>query len=153
MDRKQLEVIVGAFIAVGIAAMVMLAMKVSNLGSFDEKGGYEIIAKFDNIGGLKVRAPVMLAGVRVGQVRDVTLDTSTFEAVVRITIAEQYNNLPIDTSASIFTSGLLGEQYVSLEPGGEEKFLQDGSKVPLTQSAIVLEQVIGQVLFSKAAGE
>lgn len=153
MDQRKLEIIVGAFVAVGIAALVMLAMKVSNLGSFDEKNGYEVKAHFENIGGLKVRAPVMLAGVRVGQVDDVYLDTSTFEAVVILKIAEQYNNLPMDTSAAIFTSGLLGEQYVSLEPGGEDKVLQDGSKMVLTQSAIVLEQVIGQVLFSKAAGE
>lgn len=153
MDQKKLEIIVGAFIAVGIAALVMLAMKVSNLGSFDEKNGYEIKANFGNIGGLKVRAPVMLAGVRVGQVSGVSLDQTTFEAVVTLTIAEKFDNLPIDTSAAIFTSGLLGEQYVSLEPGGEDKVLAEGSKLALTQSAIVLEQVIGQVLFSKAAGE
>ncbi|MDH5216807.1 MAG: outer membrane lipid asymmetry maintenance protein MlaD [Gammaproteobacteria bacterium] len=153
MDQKKLEIIVGAFVAVGIAALVMLAMKVSNLGSFDEKNGYEVQANFENIGGLKVRAPVMLAGVRVGQVMNVHLDTATFEAVVMLKISEQYNNLPIDTSAAIFTSGLLGEQYISLEPGGEDKVLKEGSKLALTQSAIVLEQVIGQVLFSKAAGE
>ena len=153
MDQKKLEIIVGAFVAVGIAALVMLAMKVSNLGSFDEKNGYEVQANFENIGGLKVRAPVMLAGVRVGQVVDVHLDMTTFEAVVILKIGEQYNNLPTDTSAAIFTSGLLGEQYVSLEPGGETKVLKEGTKLMLTQSAIVLEQVIGQVLFSKAAGE
>ena len=153
MDQKKLEIIVGAFVAVGIAALVMLAMKVSNLGSFDEKNGYEVQANFENIGGLKVRAPVMLAGVRVGQVVNVHLDTATFEAVVMLKISEQYNNLPMDTSAAIFTSGLLGEQYISLEPGGEDKVLKEGSKLALTQSAIVLEQVIGQVLFSKAAGE
>jgi len=153
MDQKKLEIIVGAFVAVGIAALVMLAMKVSNLGSFDEKNGYEVQANFENIGGLKVRAPVMLAGVRVGQVVDVHLDMATFEAVVILKISEQFNNLPTDTGAAIFTSGLLGEQYISLEPGGEDKVLKEGSKLVLTQSAIVLEQVIGQVLFSKAAGE
>lgn len=153
MDQKKLEIIVGAFIAVGIAALVMLAMKVSNLGAFDERDGYEVTASFENIGGLKVRAPVMLAGVRIGQVTGVTLDKKTFEAVVTLTIGEKYNNLPMDSSAAIFTSGLLGEQYVALEPGGEDKVLKDGNKLLLTQSAIVLEQIIGQVLFNKAAGE
>lgn len=153
MDQKKLEIIVGAFIAVGIAALVMLAMKVSNLGAFDERDGYEVTASFENIGGLKVRAPVMLAGVRIGQVTGVTLDKKTFEAVVTLTIGEKYNNLPMDSSAAIFTSGLLGEQYIALEPGGEDKVLQDGNKLLLTQSAIVLEQIIGQVLFNKAAGE
>ncbi|MDH5544083.1 MAG: outer membrane lipid asymmetry maintenance protein MlaD [Gammaproteobacteria bacterium] len=152
MDQKRMEIFVGGFVAAGIAALVVLALQVSNLAGYDEGDTYDIEAHFENIGGLKVRAPVMLAGVRVGTVASVSLDTQTFEAVVTLAIDDKYKVLPIDTSASIFTAGLLGEQYVALEPGGDEKLLNDGDKVKLTQSAIVLEQVIGQVLFSKAAG-
>lgn len=153
MAKQKLELAVGAFIVVGIGALVMLALQVSNLASIASDDGYEIQARFDNIGGLKVRAPVMMSGVRVGQVTGLGLDNKTFEAVITLNISEQFNNLPKDTSASIFTSGLLGEQYIALEPGGDEKVLMSGDTLSLTQSAIVLEQVIGQVLFDKASGE
>ena len=153
MDKKSLEITVGVFIAIGILAMLMLAMKVSNLASFESGEGYTILAKFENVGGLKPRAPVMMAGVKIGQVKHLELDKQNFEAVVTMEINQNFNNLPQDTSASIFTAGLLGEQYVALDPGGEEKILKEGDAVSLTQSAIVLEQVIGQVLFSKAAGD
>ena len=153
MQKPKVEIAVGIFVVIGIFALVMLALQVSNLASISGDDGYEIKARFENIGGLKVRAPVMMAGVRVGQVTGAELDGKTFEAVVTMTVSNRFNNLPKDTSASIYTSGLLGEQYVALEPGGEERVLANGDDIKLTQSAIVLEQVIGQVLFSKAAGE
>lgn len=151
-NSKTVEIIVGLFVALGIAALFMLAMKVSNLSTFSGEGGYVITARFENIGGLKVRSPVTVAGVRVGRISDISFDNNTYEAVVSMNISSDYNTLPTDTSASIFTAGLLGEQYVALEPGGDEKYLQQGGEVRLTQSAIVLEQVIGQFLYSQAEG-
>ena len=151
-NSKTVEIIVGLFVALGIAALFMLAMKVSNLSTFSGDGGYVIQARFENIGGLKVRSPVTVAGVRVGRISDIGFDNTTYEAIVSMNIEGAYNTLPTDTSASIFTAGLLGEQYVALEPGGAEKYLQQGGEVRLTQSAIVLEQVIGQFLYSQAEG-
>lgn len=151
-NSRTLEIVVGLFVALGLAALFMLAMKVSNLSTFAGEDGYDVIARFENIGGLKVRSPVTVAGVRVGRVSDINFDNNTFEAVVTMSIGSNYNALPTDTSASIFTAGLLGEQYVSLEPGGDDKSLQPGSEIRLTQSAIVLEQVIGQFLYSQAEG-
>jgi phospholipid/cholesterol/gamma-HCH transport system substrate-binding protein len=135
----------------GLAALFVLAMKVSNLNKFGDDQGYEIVARFENIGGLKVRAPVSMSGVRMGRVADIGFDTTTYEALVTMRIDPAYEVLPEDTSASIFTSGLLGEQYISLEPGGAEDFLNQGDEIKITQSAIIMEQVIGQFLFSKAA--
>lgn len=152
-NSKTVEITVGIFIVIGAAALFMLAMKVSNLSAATNGDGYTITARFENIGGLKVRSPVSVAGVRIGRVSDISFDNTTYEAVVAMEIAGQYDTLPTDTSASIFTAGLLGEQYVSLEPGGEEKFLKQGGSVRLTQSAIVLEQVIGQFLYSQAEGD
>jgi len=149
-NSKTVEIIVGLFVALGVAALFMLAMKVSNLSAFSSGGGYVITARFENIGGLKVRSPVTVAGVRVGRISNIGFDNTTYEAVVSMNISSDYNTLPTDTSASIFTAGLLGEQYVALEPGGDEKYLQQGGEVRLTQSAIVLEQVIGQFLYSQA---
>jgi phospholipid/cholesterol/gamma-HCH transport system substrate-binding protein len=149
-NSKTLEIVVGLFVALGLAALFMLAMKVSNLSTFAGSDGYNVIARFENIGGLKVRSPVTVAGVRVGRVSDVSFDNNTFEAVVTMNIGNEYNSLPTDTSASIFTAGLLGEQYISLEPGGDDKSLTSGSEIRLTQSAIVLEQIIGQFLYSQA---
>ncbi len=151
-QQRILELSVGAFVAVGLAALLVLALKVSNLAQVSRDGGYHLTARFDNVGGLKVRSPVTIAGVRVGQVSDIAVDPQTFEAVVQLVVSSQYR-LPTDTSAQIYTAGLLGEQYVALEPGGEEEYLQDGGEIRLTQSAIVLERVLGQFLFNKAAGE
>ena len=153
MQSRTVEIWVGLFIAAGMAALFMLAMQVSNLTLVNSDEGYNVTARFENISGLKVRAAVTVAGVRVGRVTDIGFDPQTFEAVVTMNISNQYNQLPLDTSASIFTAGLLGEQYVGLEPGGEMEFLEDGSEIILTQSALILEQLIGQFLFSKAEGE
>ena len=151
MHSKTVEVGVGVFVAIGIAALFMLAMKVSNISALSDPDGYEITARFDNIGGLKVRSPVTMAGVRIGRVSDIGFDGQTFEAVVRLSLLPQYDQIPADSSASIFTAGLLGEQYIGLEPGGEERYLKQGDEIVLTQSALVLEQMIGQFLYNKAA--
>ncbi len=148
---RTVEIGVGLFVAAGLAALFVLAMKVSNLSAFNDTGGYEIVARFENIGGLKVRAPVTAGGVRVGRIAAIGYDSERYEAVVRMAIEPAFDRLPRDTSASIFTAGLLGEQYVGLEPGGDERFLQAGDEIRITQSALVLEQVVGQFLFSKAA--
>ncbi len=151
MYSKTVEVGVGLFVALGLAALLMLAMKVSNLAELTAPDGYQVTARFDNIGGLKVRAPVTMAGVRIGRVTEIGFDDNTYEAVVRFSVNPRYVRIPMDTSASIFTAGLLGEQYIGLEAGGDEEFLTGGGEIMLTQSAIVLEQVIGQFLYNKAA--
>lgn len=150
MNSRTLELVVGLFVAAGIAALVMMAMTVSNLASYGGGDGYEIKARFDNIGGLKVRSPVSSSGVRIGRVSNIEYDLEDYEALVTLSIEPQYDKFPIDTSASILTSGLLGEQYVGLEPGAEEDYLKNGDSVDITQSALVLEQIIGQFLYSKA---
>ena len=151
MQSRTVEIWVGLFIAAGLAALFMLAMQVSNLTVVNSDEGYDVTARFENISGLKVRSPVSMAGVRIGRVTHIGFDSRTFEAVVTMNISEQYDQLPADTSASIFTAGLLGEQYVGLEPGGDMEVLEDGSEIVLTQSALILEQLIGQFLFSKAS--
>jgi phospholipid/cholesterol/gamma-HCH transport system substrate-binding protein len=153
MQKKSTEITVGMFVAAGIAALFMLAMKVSNLAEFSDEKGYQIIAEFENIGGLKVRSAVTMAGVRIGRVADIKLDPETYAAKVTLNMYSSFDNIPTDSSASILTAGLLGEQYIGMEAGAEEEFLQDGDVIELTQPALVLEQVIGQFLFSKAEGE
>nr|VFJ47321.1 MAG: phospholipid/cholesterol/gamma-HCH transport system substrate-binding protein [Candidatus Kentron sp. DK]VFJ66954.1 MAG: phospholipid/cholesterol/gamma-HCH transport system substrate-binding protein [Candidatus Kentron sp. DK] len=150
MHTRTVEIGVGIFIAIGFAALFMLSMQVSNLGAFLDTDSYEIKAHFQNIGGLKVRAPVTMAGVRIGQVKRIDFDSDVYEAVVTLSILSRFDRLPLDTSASILTAGLLGEQYVGLDAGGEEKYLQDGDGIMLTQSAVVLEQLIGQFMFGKS---
>lgn len=150
MNTRTLELLVGLFVAVGMLALFMLAMSVSNLASFGGDDGYVIKARFDNIGGLKVRSPVSASGVLIGRVSDISYDLEGFEAVVSMSIEPQYNVFPVDSSAAILTSGLLGEQYIGIEPGAETEFLVDGSEIDITQSALVLEQIIGQFLYSKA---
>lgn len=152
-QSRSIEITVGLFIAAGLAALFMLAMKVSNLSLIAEGDTYSIFAKFYNIGGLKVRSSVTLAGVTIGRVRSIRIDPQTYEAQVRMDIESEYDYLPKDTAASIYTAGLLGEQYVALVPGGSEVYLKEGSTITLTQSALVLEQIIGQFLYSKAAGD
>ncbi|MRD73271.1 outer membrane lipid asymmetry maintenance protein MlaD [Rhodocyclus tenuis] len=150
MNRKLLDLWVGFFVAFGIAALLFLALKVGNLSSANFSETYALQAKFDNIGGLKVRAPVKSAGVAVGRVGEIRFDPQTYEAVVTINVDARYH-FPRDTFASILTSGLLGEQYVGLDVGGDEKLLQAGDVIAKTQSAVVLEKLISQFLFSKAS--
>lgn len=149
-NSRTVEIAVGALAALGVAAFVMLALQVSDVSGFGDDSGYTLTARFDNIGGLKVRSPVTVAGVRVGRVVGVDVDRETFEAVVKLRILSAFDQIPEDTSASILTSGLLGEQYVGLEAGGALDVLADGDEIILTQSALVLEQIVGQVLFQKA---
>lgn len=151
MQSKTVEILVGLFVALGLGALFVLAMQVSNLSTFgNTEGGYEITANFENIGGLKVRSPVTVSGVRVGRVAAIDYSQQAYQAVVTMRIEARFNEFPEDTSASIFTAGLLGEQYVALEPGGAEEYLHDGDHITLTQSALVLEQIVGKFLFSKA---
>jgi phospholipid/cholesterol/gamma-HCH transport system substrate-binding protein len=153
MTSRKIEILVGLFVAAAIAAFFMLAMQVSNMSSYGGGENYELRARFDNIGGLKVRSPVSAGGVTIGRVTDIQYNSETYEAVVSMAIDEQYNKFPLDTAASILTSGLLGEQFVGFEPGAEEDFLKQGDVIELTQSALVLEQIIGQFLYSQADEE
>ena len=148
MNTKKTEILVGLFMAIGLASLFMLAMKVSNLNIYNDDSGYEITANFDDISGLKVKSPVTMSGVRIGRVSDITFDAQMFEAVVKIRIESQYKTLPKDTSASIYTAGLLGEKYVGLEAGGDEENLQQGDKLKLTQSSLVLEKLISRFVDS-----
>lgn len=149
--NRWLELGVGLFVVGGLAALAVLAFKVGNLSSVEVADGYRVVARFDNIGQLKVKAPVTLAGVRVGRVTHIEMDDN-FYAVVTMTLSGHHKNIPKDTGASIRTAGLLGEQYIALEPGGEEEALKDGDEITLTQSALVLEKLISQFLYSKAEG-
>src|SRR6266705_2218342 len=150
MTRKELDLWVGIFAVIGIGALLFLSLKVANLASFSTADSYQIKAKFDNIGGLKVRAPVKSAGVVVGRVGDIRFDNESFEAIVTLNIDSRYQ-FPKDSSAKILTSGLLGEQYIGLAPGGDSVNLKSGDTLKLTQSAVVLENLIGQFLYNKAA--
>lgn len=152
-QSRTVELIVGLFVAAGLAAFFMLAMRVSNLSLMTQEDTYSVVAEFQNIGSLKARSPVTLAGVTIGRVVSIRIDPQTYGAQVSMHIEAQYDYLPEDTSASIYTSGLLGEQYIALEPGGAEAYLKEGGEITLTQSALVLEELIGQFLYSKAAGE
>lgn len=152
-QSRTVELVVGLFVAAGLVALFILAMKVSNLSFITKENTYSVTAEFQNIGALKVRSPVTLAGVTIGRVASIQIDSQTYEAQVTMQIQSKYNYLPKDTSASIYTAGLLGEQYVALEPGGSVTYLKEGDKIILTQPALVLEQLIGQFLYSKAAGD
>jgi len=150
MKRKALDLWVGVFVAIGFGALLFLALKVGNLASFSAAETYLVKANFDNIGGLKKRAPVKSAGVVVGRVEDIAFDTENYEAAVAFSIDKRYE-FPKDTSAKILTSGLLGEQYIGLAAGGDTAKLKAGDKLKITQSAVVLENLISQFMFNKAA--
>jgi phospholipid/cholesterol/gamma-HCH transport system substrate-binding protein len=150
MNKKSIEIMVGLFVLLGIAGLLFLALKAANLASFGQHEGYVVRARFDNIGGLKPRAPVRSAGVTVGRVRSISLDPKTYQGVVRLEI-DNHVKFPKDTSAKILTAGLLGDQYIGLEPGYDEKELVAGDTISQTQSAVVLENLIGQLIFNRAA--
>ncbi len=150
MSRKLLDLWVGFFVVFGFAALLFLALRVGNLSSSNFAETYQLTAKFDNIGGLKVRGPVKSAGVVVGRVTEIHFDSATYEAVATLTIDGRYH-FPKDTFASILTAGLLGEQYIGLDAGGDEKMLKAGDVVAKTQSAVVLEKLISQFMFNKAS--
>lgn len=149
MQRATLDLWVGIFVVAGLGALLFLALKVGNMSGFDSGKSYTVTAEFENIGGLKPRAPIKSAGVVVGRVSDIRFDNSSYEAVVSLKLDERYK-FPKDTSAAIMTSGLLGEQYVALEAGGEDKLLANGDRMKLTQGAVVLENLIGQFLYNQS---
>ena len=150
MNRKSVDLLVGLFVLLGFGALLFLAMRAGNMSSsLALKDPYEVRARFDNIGGLKPRAAVRSAGVVVGRVGEIRFDDKTYQADVALTIDGRYR-FPKDTSAKIMTSGLLGEQYIVLEPGAEEAMLDAGGRITMTQSAVVLENLIGQFLYGKA---
>jgi len=150
MGKKGIEMLVGLFVLLGMLGLVFLAVQAANLASFGNGDGYRLQARFDNIGGLKARAPVRSAGVTVGRIVSIKFDNQTFQGVVTMEIDKDYQ-FPRDTSAKILTAGLLGDQYIGLEPGGDEKNFAAGETIKQTQSAVVLENLIGQFLFNKAA--
>lgn len=150
MGKKGTETLVGMFVLLGLAGLVFLALKAANLASFGGGETYGVSARFDNIGGLKVRAPVRSAGVTVGRIASIALDSKTYQGVVRLEIDRDVV-FPKDSSARILTAGLLGDQYIGIEPGAEEKTLAAGDVITQTQSAVVLESLISQFLFSKAS--
>lgn len=150
MDRRILDLWVGIFVVAGVGALFVLALQVSNAGSFNMADSYRVVAEFDNIGGLKVQAPVKSAGVVVGRVDSIEFDNDKFIARVVLRLDKRIK-LPKDTIASILTSGLLGEQYIGLDGGGDPENLADGERLKMTQSAVVLEKLIGQFLYGKAA--
>jgi len=149
MQRTTIDLWVGIFVVAGIAALVMLAMKVGNLGTYNVSEAYQVHAYFSNIGGLKPKASIKSAGVLVGRVTEITLDTERYEAKVVMSLDKRYQ-FPKDTFANILTSGLLGEQYIGLVPGGDDQMLKNGDQMKKTQSAMVLEDLIGKFLYSKA---
>ncbi|MCH9691027.1 MAG: outer membrane lipid asymmetry maintenance protein MlaD [Gammaproteobacteria bacterium] len=152
MQRAMIDFWVGLFVLLGIGALLILSLKVGNLNTYGNSKNYVLTGSFENIGGLKVRAPVKSSGVVVGRVSNVQFSLETYEAVVTMKIDSRYQ-FPKDTFASILTSGLLGEQFIGLAAGGDETMFSDGDKVMKTNSAVVLEELIGQFLFDKAAEE
>lgn len=152
MQRKSLDIWVGFFVIIGAIALMFLALKAGNMSSLSFEKTYSITTRFDNIGGLKPRAPIKSAGVVVGRVGDISFDDIEFRAKVILNIEERYK-FPKDSSAKILTAGLLGEQYISIEPGGDEKNLVNGDKITMTQSAMVLENLISQFIYNKATEE
>ena len=144
MTTRVTEIWVGIFVAAGMAALFMLAMKVSNLSTYTGDEGYEVTARFEDVSGLKVRSPVTMSGVRIGRVKRIEFDDQALQAVVVMEIEPRHDLLPKDTSASIYTAGLLGEKYIGLEAGGDENSLVQGDEIKLTQDSLVLEKLIGQ---------
>lgn len=150
MGKKSIEALVGLFVLLGIAGLVFLSLKAANLASFSSGDTYTLQARFDNIGGLKARAPVRSAGVTIGRIASISFDPQTYQGVVKLAIDRDLK-FPRDTSAKILTAGLLGDQYIGLEPGADERMLSDGDVIRQTQSAVVLENLIGQFINSRAA--
>ncbi len=152
MTREKTDFWVGLFVLLGAVALVFLALRAGNMSSFSFASTYQVQAHFDNLGGLKIRAPVKSSGVVVGRVASIGFDNERYQAVATLDLEEQYS-FPTDSSASILTSGLLGEQYIGITPGGEEKMLTQDSQIQYTQSAVVLEELISKFLYSSASKE
>lgn len=155
MQKRTIEIAVGIFFLLGIAAFIMLAVKVSGLSdAYESREGYTVTAIFENVGGLKPRAKVTIAGVQVGRVLSIQFDKTEYAAKVVLFLNQNVNNIPDDTKANILTAGLLGDNYISLNPGFSETYLKDGDQIPLenTNKAIVLEELISRFLSSQASG-
>jgi phospholipid/cholesterol/gamma-HCH transport system substrate-binding protein len=152
-SNNQVEFAAGLFLLLGIAALVFLAVQATDSNGLQREGSYKVVALFNNIGGLKTRATVSMAGVKIGTVEAVELDPDTLEARVVLKIFDRFSDLPNDSSASVLTAGILGDQYVDLEPGGSPDPLQDGDRILVTNSAVVLEQLIGRYLFNSDEGD
>lgn len=150
--QMKLEVWVGLFVLMTLASLVFIALKVSNLSSIQERPSYQVYALFSNVGGLTPRAPVKISGVVVGRVSSISIDTQTYRAKVTMDIYQDYGDLPTDSSAAILTAGLLGSQYIGLEVGGDDDVLAAGSRINYTQSALVLENLIGQLMVKLTEG-
>ena len=149
MQSRALEILVGFFVCLGVAAVMLLTLRVASLQDVGgDDGSYRVTAHFENIGKLAVGSAVRIAGVKVGRVASIGVDNTRFEARVQLEISRLHSNIPVDTAAQILTAGLLGEQYVGLEVGGDEKSLQDGGEIKLTQSALVIENLVGQLVAS-----
>ena len=148
-QTRTIEIVTGAFIVLGFVALYIIATSATNIGSYGETKGYTVSAEFNNIGGLKPRAAVTMAGVAIGRVTDIKLDPKSFTALVTMHIDGHFNDIPDDSTASILTEGLLGSQYVGIDAGGSDTALKNGSKIQYTQDSLVLEKLIGQ-FFSKA---
>lgn len=151
MQSRALEILVGFFVCLGVAAVFVLTFRVASLDAVGKGEGYHVTAMFENIGGLKAGSAVTLSGVKIGRVQGIAIDPDTFEAVATLYINKSYGTLPEDSSAQILTAGLLGEQYIGLEVGGAEEPLKEGSRIKSTQSALVLEKLIGQFLTNMAS--
>lgn len=147
MQKRIIDILVGLFMIAGIMGLLVLAYRVSSFSNYQANSTYTLTADFDNVGGLKVRAPISIGGVKIGQVSGISLDRNTFRAKVILLIDDRDNNLPIDTSASIYTQGLLGSNYISLSPGFSNESLKDGGVIATTRSALILEDLIGQLMF------
>jgi len=152
-NTRNREIAVGIFVAIGLAALLMLSLQVSNISNFTGGEGYTLTARFDNIGGLKVKSPVRIGGVRIGRITHIIYDQKNYEAIVSMRIQQKQNRIPDDTIANIYTAGMLGEQYIGLEPGGSETYMQNDDEFSETSSAIVLERLIGEAIFSKQDGK
>ena len=148
---RTVEIGVGLFVCLGIAALVMLSFRVANLNAVSTTHGYKVTAYFENIGSLQARAAVKMGGVLIGRVSGIHYDPKRFQAVVEMRLDDAYKTIPADSSASVFTAGLLGEQYIGLDPGGADTYLADGAEIKLTQSALVLERALQEFLYSKTA--
>ncbi|KPK13502.1 MAG: outer membrane lipid asymmetry maintenance protein MlaD [Betaproteobacteria bacterium SG8_41] len=151
LNNRLIEFWVGVFVIAGLVALTTLAFRVSNLTAMETVDGYKVTARFNNVGQLKVKAPITLAGVRIGRVSEIVFDSDKYQAVVTLEIDGRFRKIPRDSSASILTAGLLGEQYVGLEAGADEEFLRQGDSLMLTQSALVLEKLIGQLVANLAS--
>lgn len=151
-SSNQVEFAAGLFLMLGVAALIFLALQATDTRGLQRQDSYNVVAYFTNVGGLKTRATVSMAGVKVGTVESIELDEETLEAKVVLKIFEKFDDLPSDTSASVLTAGILGDQYVGLEPGGSPEPLQDGDRILITNSAVVLEQLIGRYLFNTDEG-